>query len=100
LCRRKSGIGAKAAPGRRTTGSIDRRKEHGLNNLLKNIGIWLVIGLVVLTVVKQFDSRQTSKDTIAYSDFMEQARSGRVESASVEGRTIKWVSTDKKRYVT
>ena len=71
-----------------------------MNNLLKNIGIWLVIGLVVLTVVKQFDSRQTSKDTIAYSDFMEQARSGRVESASVEGRTIKWVSTDKKRYVT
>jgi hypothetical protein len=67
---------------------------------LKNIGIWLVIGLVVLTVVKQFDSRQTSKDTVAYSDFMEQARSGRVESASVEGRTIKWVSTDKKRYVT
>ena len=26
-----------------------------LNNLLKNVGIWLVIGLVVLTVVKQFD---------------------------------------------
>ena len=71
-----------------------------MNNLLKNIGIWLVIGLVVLTVVKQFDSRQATKDTVAYSDFMEQARSGRVESASVEGRTIKWVSTDKKRYVT
>ena len=27
-----------------------------MNNLLKNVGIWLVIGLVVLTVVKQFDS--------------------------------------------
>src|SRR5512144_536819 len=31
---------------------------------------------------------------------MEQAKSGRVESASVEGRSIKWVSTDKKRYIT
>ena len=41
-----------------------------MNNLLKNIGIWLVIGLVVLTVVKQFDSRQTAKDSVAYSDFM------------------------------
>jgi len=71
-----------------------------LNNLLKNIGIWLVIGLVVLTVVKQFDSRQSAKDSVAYSDFMESARSGRVESATVEGRSIKWVSTDKKRYVT
>src|SRR6187431_3440411 len=71
-----------------------------MNNLLKNIGIWLVIGLVVLTVVKQFDSRQSAKDSVAYSDFMESARSGRVESATVEGRSIKWVSSDKKRFVT
>ena len=41
-----------------------------MNNLLKNIGIWLVIGLVVLTVVKQFDSRQTTRDTVPYSEFM------------------------------
>src|SRR6187431_1841422 len=71
-----------------------------MNNLLKNIGIWLVIGLVVLTVVKQFDSRQSAKDSVAYSDFMESARSGRVESATVEGRSIKWVSSDKKRFTT
>jgi cell division protease FtsH len=71
-----------------------------LNNLLKNIGIWLVIGLVVLTVVKQFDSRQGTKDSVPYSEFMDRARSGNVESATVEGRTIKWVSADKKRYLT
>src|SRR5512132_1566237 len=71
-----------------------------LNNLLKNIGIWLVIGLVVLTVVKQFDSRQATKDAVPYSEFMDKAKNGSVESASVEGRTIKWVSADKKRFVT
>ena len=71
-----------------------------MNNLLKNIGIWLVIGLVVLTVVKQFDSRQATKDAVAYSEFMESAKNGQVESASIEGRTIKWISKDKKKYVT
>jgi len=71
-----------------------------VNNLLKNIGIWLVIGLVVLTVVKQFDARQASKDTLPYSEFMAQAKDGKVESAVIEGRTIKWTSTDKKRFVT
>ncbi|HVF65330.1 MAG TPA: ATP-dependent zinc metalloprotease FtsH [Casimicrobiaceae bacterium] len=73
-----------------------------MNNLLKNIGIWLVIGLVVLTVVKQFDSRQATRDSVSYSEFMEKARSGGVESASVEGRKIVWTSAgqDKKRYVT
>ncbi|MDQ6621555.1 MAG: ATP-dependent zinc metalloprotease FtsH [Pseudomonadota bacterium] len=71
-----------------------------MNNLLKNIGIWLVIGLVVLTVVKQFDSRQATKDAVPYSEFMDKAKAGTVESATVEGRSIKWVSSDKKKYVT
>ena len=71
-----------------------------MNNLLKNVGIWLVIGLVILTVVKQFDSRQATKDTIPYSEFMDSARGGRVESATVEGRRISWTSTDKKKFVT
>jgi cell division protease FtsH len=71
-----------------------------VNNLLKNIGIWLVIGLVVLTVVKQFDSRQSTKDTVSYSEFMDSAKNGKVESAVIEGRTIKWSGTDKKRFVT
>jgi cell division protease FtsH len=71
-----------------------------LNNLVKNIGIWLVIGLVVLTVVKQFDARQTTREAVPYSEFMDQARQGKVESATIEGRTIKWVSTDKKNNMT
>ena len=71
-----------------------------MNNLVKNIGIWLVIGLVVLTVVKQFDSRQTTRDSVPYSEFMESARAGKVTSATVEGRTIKWVNNDNKRFTT
>src|SRR5258705_9517974 len=67
---------------------------------MKTVGIWLVIGLVVLTVVKQFDARQGNKDSVSYSEFMDSAKAGKVEGASVEGRTIKWTSTDKKRYVT
>ncbi len=71
-----------------------------MNNLLKNIGIWLVIGLVVLTVVKQFDSRQATRDSVSYSEFMDKAKAGLVESASVEGRKIIWTGNDKKRNVT
>ena len=71
-----------------------------MNNLLKNLLIWLVVGLVVLTVVKQFDARPGTKDAVPYSEFMEQAKQGHVESASIEGRTIKWVGTDKKPNLT
>ena len=71
-----------------------------MNNLLKNLGIWLVIGLVILTVVKQFDSRQTSKDTMAYSEFIESARQSKVRSAFIDGRTIRWEGQDGKKYIT
>jgi len=71
-----------------------------LNNLVKNVGIWAVILMVVLVVVKQFDSRQPGKDAVSYSEFMDSAKSGRVESATVEGRKINWTSTDKKKFTT
>ena len=71
----------------------DGRKEPGLNNLLKNIGIWLVIGLVVLTVVKQFDSRQASRDSVPYSEFMDSAKNGRVTSAVGRGPHHQLVAT-------
>ena len=71
-----------------------------MNNLFKNIGIWVVIVFVILIVVKQFDARQTVRDNPSYSEFMDQAKSGKVESATIEGRKITWVSTDKKKFVT
>jgi cell division protease FtsH len=71
-----------------------------LNNLVKNVGIWLVIGVVVLMVVRQFDARQNTAQAVPYSDFMEQAKQGRVESVSIEGRVLKWVGTDKKNNTT
>ena len=71
-----------------------------MNNLLKNVGIWVVIVFVILIVVKQFDARQTVRDNPSYSEFMDSAKSGKVESATIEGRKITWLSTDKKKFVT
>ena len=71
-----------------------------MNNLVKNVGIWAVILMVVLVVVKQFDARQPGKDAIPYSEFMDSAKNGKVESATVEGRKILWTSSDKKKFMT
>jgi cell division protease FtsH len=68
--------------------------------MLKSVGIWLVIGLVVLIVVRQFDARQTNRDAVSYTEFMEQAKDGKVESATIEGRTIRWIGSDKKTNTT
>jgi len=52
-----------------------------LNNVMKQVLVWLVIALVVFTVFKQFDSRTARATSLAYSEFMDQAKSGRIKSA-------------------
>jgi ATP-dependent metalloprotease FtsH len=68
-----------------------------LNNLVKNLVIWLVIGLVLMTVFNQFNNRQTSQPPIPYSQFVEEVKSGRIQSVTMEGRLLKATTTDGKR---
>ncbi|HEV2008908.1 MAG TPA: ATP-dependent metallopeptidase FtsH/Yme1/Tma family protein, partial [Burkholderiales bacterium] len=71
-----------------------------LNNLIKNVAIWLVIALVLMTVFNQFSNRQTAQSIIPYSQFMEEVKQARVKSALVEGRTVRWQSIDDRKYIT
>ena len=71
-----------------------------MNNLAKNVGIWLVIALVLMTVFNQITSRQASQNTIAYSQFMDEVKDGHVKSAYIEGRSIRWKNADGKSFTT
>jgi cell division protease FtsH len=64
------------------------RSEKSVNNMMKNIAIWLVIGLVVLTVVQQFDKSSKKSDAVAYSTFIEELRGGKISEADIEGRKV------------
>jgi cell division protease FtsH len=68
-----------------------------LNNLIKNLVIWLVIGLVLMTVFNQFNTRQTTTAPIEYSQFIEDVKAGKVSKALIEGRIIKATLADGKR---
>ncbi|MBL8311320.1 MAG: ATP-dependent zinc metalloprotease FtsH [Burkholderiales bacterium] len=65
--------------------------------MLKNIGIWVVIGLVVLTVVQQFDKSSRKSDAVPYSTFIEELRGGKISEASIEGRNVDYRTADGKK---
>jgi cell division protease FtsH len=67
-----------------------------LNNLFKNLVIWLVIGLVLMTVFNQFNTRQQTQAVMDYSQFMEEVKSGRIAEVMIEGRDLKAKTTDGK----
>ena len=69
-----------------------------MNNMLKNLVIWLVIGLVLMTVFNQFSGRQDTRAIpMEYSEFMEQARQGQISKVELQGRTIRATTQDKKQ---
>lgn len=59
-----------------------------MNNLGKNIAIWVIIGLVLMTVFNQFNSRRDQQVQIPYSQFMSEVQQGRVASVELEGNVL------------
>jgi cell division protease FtsH len=68
-----------------------------LNNMFKNLAIWLVIGLVLMTVFNQFNTRQVAQGSVEYSQFIEEVNQGRISKVVMEGRTLKATTTEGKR---
>ena len=65
-----------------------------MNNSFSKAAIWLVVALVLFTVFKQFENRQSRSNEMTYSAFMQDAKEGRIKSAVVEGRTVRAKTTD------
>ncbi|MRR50556.1 MAG: ATP-dependent metallopeptidase FtsH/Yme1/Tma family protein [Rhodocyclaceae bacterium] len=68
-----------------------------MNNLFKNLAIWLVIGIVLMTVFNQFNTRQTAQTSIEYSQFLDEVRQGHIAKVVIQGRTLEATTTDNKK---
>ncbi len=68
-----------------------------MNNMLKNLVIWLVIGLVLMTVFNQFNTRQVAQAPLEYSQFLDEVKSGNIAKVTIEGRQLKATTADGKR---
>ena len=72
-----------------------------MNNLVKNMAIWLVIALVLMTVFNQFSTRQTTTQAaMEYSQFIDEVKQGRIAKVTIEGRTLKGTKADGRRFTT
>ena len=67
------------------------------NNLMQKVGVWLIVGLVLFTVFKQFD-KPRAQESVTYSQFMEDAKNGKVKRVDVQGRNIQVISMEGQKY--
>ncbi len=71
-----------------------------MNNLMKNIAIWLVIALVLMTVFNHFGARQVVQSQLEYSQFIDEVKQGKVAKVTIEGHVLKGVKADGKSFTT
>lgn len=71
-----------------------------MNNIAKNIAIWIAIALVLLTVFQQFDPSNKANEELVYSEFIQKARNGEVAKVEISGHVIHGELINKKTFST
>ena len=68
-----------------------------MNDMAKNLILWMIIAGVLLTVFQNI-SQEPREDTINYSEFIREVRSGRVQRVELAGINITGVRSDSTQF--
>src|SRR5690606_25664979 len=60
-----------------------------LNDTIKNVMLWAVIALVLVSVFSNFNTRTGAAANLSYSEFIYEVESGRISDVVIDGHTIK-----------
>lgn len=71
-----------------------------MNNIVKNIAIWVIVALVLMTVFNQFGSKTTADSQVVYSQFIDQVKQGQIAKVTIEGRVLRGVTNEGRKFNT
>lgn len=71
-----------------------------MNDMAKNLILWVVIAIVLMSVFNNFTSTQSGPQAMPYSDFIDRVRQGRVKEVTITGRAIEGVDQSGRRFST
>ncbi|CAM3031127.1 ATP-dependent zinc metalloprotease FtsH [Moritella viscosa] len=71
-----------------------------MSDMAKNLILWLVIAVVLMSVFQSFGPNESSSNQLDYSSFVQQVRNKQVNEVKINGRTIRGVSQGGQKFVT
>jgi len=71
-----------------------------LNDMAKNIILWVVIAIVLVSVFNNFGPPQVASQQLPYSEFIANVKNGNVQKVVIEGRTVQGVYQSGEKFVT
>ncbi|MDH3870913.1 MAG: ATP-dependent zinc metalloprotease FtsH [Gammaproteobacteria bacterium] len=69
-----------------------------MNDLAKNLILWLVIAIVLMSVFNNFGPKTSNTQTISYSDFITEVQQGQVQRVDIEDHTVEGLRADGTRF--
>ena len=71
-----------------------------MNDLAKNVLVWIVIAIVLLTIFQSFSSGTRGPQAVEYSTFLDSVQTGQIERVVFDGETIRGESKTGQTFVT
>jgi len=71
-----------------------------LNDLAKNLILWVIIAIVLMSVFNNFGPRTATPQALPYSQFISEVKSGRVQRVIIDGRTIQGIYSSGEKFNT
>jgi len=71
-----------------------------LNDIAKNIILWVVIAIILMSVFNNFGTQRPTAEPLDYSRFIHEVKQGEVKSVEIEGRTIVGYRSDGEKFTT
>ncbi|SFK20330.1 membrane protease FtsH catalytic subunit [Methylophaga sulfidovorans] len=71
-----------------------------MNDMMKNIVLWVVIAVVLMSVFNNFGPQSNDSGSMDYSSFISNVKNGAVAKVDIQGRTITGEMTDGNKFTT
>ncbi|MBK1720226.1 ATP-dependent metalloprotease [Thiocystis violacea] len=71
-----------------------------MSDMAKNLILWVVIAIVLMSVFNNFTTTQSTPKSLDYSDFIEQIKQGSVKEVTIQGRLVEGLTETGQRFTT
>jgi membrane protease FtsH catalytic subunit (EC 3.4.24.-) len=71
-----------------------------LNDMAKNLILWVVIAVVLMSVFSNFQNQGTTAQEVPYSQFLGEVETGRIDSVTMKGPVIRGTRSDGSNFST
>ncbi len=70
------------------------------NNTIRSIAMWIVIGLIMMTIFNQFSGSSRFENKLVYSQFMAEVKAGNIAKVEIDDNNLTGITADGKRFST